>query len=195
MAKRFSSTEIWDEDWFLDMPDNYKLFWFYMLAKCDHAGIFRVNLTKFNRTLIDKKKVLPLTAIHHFNNGKERLRILAENKWLVEDFFVFQYGETFNPNSKVHDSIQNLYNQSNIKMTSIRGLRNLKERVKDKDKDIKKEGAGENKNVKITGTEFLENFEKVRLSDGSIQKLGKHQHVRAINDDIKPEEILKSEIY
>ena len=26
MAKRFSATEIWDEDWFLDMPNEYKLF-------------------------------------------------------------------------------------------------------------------------------------------------------------------------
>jgi len=35
---RFSlATEGGDEDWLLDMPDNYKLFWFYA-CKCDHAG-------------------------------------------------------------------------------------------------------------------------------------------------------------
>ena len=43
MAKRFTSTEIWNEDWFLDMPAEYKLFWYYMLCECDHAGLFKVN--------------------------------------------------------------------------------------------------------------------------------------------------------
>lgn len=193
MAKRFTSTEIWDEDWFLDMPDNYKLFWFYMLAKCDHAGIFRVNLTKFNRTLVDKKKVMPTAAIQHFNNGKNRIRILSENKWFIEDFFSFQYGSTLNRNSKVHESIENIYNQADIKLTSIKGLKDLIDRVKDKDKDKEKKGGmGENK--KITGIEFI-NGSKVKLSDGTYQELGERQKEFIESGDLKPHNIIKGSIY
>lgn len=191
MAKRFTATELWEEDWFLEMPDGYKLFWFYVLAKCDHGGIFRVNVSKFNMTLIDKKKITSNKAIELFNNGKIRVRVLNENRWLIEDFFVFQYGEIMNLNSKVHESIQTLYNQANIDLTSIRGLKDLKDRVKDKDKDkdiYTKNGS------KIFGEKFTEDNEFVIMNTGEKQKLGKMQKFRLKENDLKPEEIFKGQI-
>lgn len=144
MAKRFTSTEIWEEDWFLDMPNEYKLFWFYMLSTCNHAGLFKVKSKSF-KGLLEVNITLP-EALKYFNAGKDRIRVVSESLWYVEDFFVFQYGTTFNGNSKVHESIENALNQVNIKVTSVRGLlevkntsfgglEDLKARDKDKDKD------------------------------------------------------------
>lgn len=190
MAKRFASTEIWDEDWFLEMPNEYKLFWHYMLSACDHAGLFKVNVRVFCAT--HSIEIIPMQAVEYFNKGKDRIRIIRDNFWLIEDFFVFQYGTTFNPNNRVHESIENAYNKANIKMTSIRGLIDLKERVKDKDKDkdIKKGGKGENKNNK--GTCFDDGF--VVLESGKKQFLGNSQKIRFKNGDIKPEEIYEGYI-
>jgi hypothetical protein len=198
MAKRFSATEIWDEDWFLDMPDHYKLFWFYMLAKCDHAGIFRVNITKFNRATTENKQVNATSAITYFNTGKERIRVLTDSKWFIEDFFVFQYGTTLNKNSKVHQSIENLYNQHNINLTSIRGLSDLKERVIDKDKDKVKDkekyNNGEISKI-LKGRKFDEIFEKVYFEDESWQLLGREQKILAETSCITPSTIIKGSIY
>lgn len=190
MAKRFTSTEIWDEDWFIEMPNEYKLFWFFMLANCNHAGIFKVNIKNF--CVLHNIKILPQTALELFNNGKERIRLVKENVWLIEDFFVFQYGTTFNPNNRVHESVESAYNKLNIKITSIRGLLDLKDRVKDKDKDkdIKKGGKGENKDNR--GVEF--NGEYVLLENGEKQKLGNSQKLRLRHNDISPEEIYKGYI-
>ena len=138
MAKRFISTAIWDEDWFLDMPPEYKLFWFYILSNCDFGGLFKVNLRSFcglNGFNID-----PDTALQYFNKNKQRIKVLDNQQvWLIEDFFSFQYGTTFNPENRVHASIEKLYLKYDLKMTSIRGLIDLKDRVKDKDKDKDKE--------------------------------------------------------
>lgn len=192
MAKRFFGTEVWDEDWFLEMPEEYRLLWFYILAKCDHAGLFRVNLTSFN--LRNKKKVLPFTALKYFNSDKERIRIISEKLWFIEDFFVFQYGETFNKNNKVHESIEKIYNQANIKLTSIRGLKDLKDRVKDKDKDKdKKGGVGENKKQK--GEKFSEDFQQVFFPDGNRQELGPQQRELAMEGRIKPNSIIQGATY
>lgn len=127
MSKRFSATEIWDEDWFLDMPNEYKLLWYFMLANCDFAGIYRVNLRTF-RGLVEVS-VTSERALVYFNAGKQRIRVLKENLWLIEDFFVFQYGPTFNINNKLHESIQLLYNKHSIDLRSIRGLREVKQEV------------------------------------------------------------------
>jgi hypothetical protein len=187
MAKRFTSTEIWEEDWFLDMPIQYKLFWFYILSACNHAGIFRVNTKKFCG--LNGVKVTSTKAIEYFNNGKQRIRILSESVWLIEDFFVFQYGEIFNPNNKVHESIEKAYNQANINLTSIRGLKALKERVKDKDKEKdKKGGAGENKE---TAKSFSEDGKYAVFDDGEMQKLSYAQESLLSMNELKPHQVEK----
>ena len=86
MAKRFTATEIWSEDWFLDMPMEYKLFWYYMLSTCNHAGFFKVNLRSFcglNGVNLTSTKVL-----EYFNAGKQRIRVVNNSLWLIDDFFV-----------------------------------------------------------------------------------------------------------
>lgn len=133
MAKRFTATEIWDEDWFLDMPNEYKLFWFYLLATCDHAGLFKVNLRSFCG--LNGVKLSSTKALEYFNTGKQRIRVLKENIWLVEDFFVFQYGVNFNLKNRVHNSILELYSKLGVNLRSIRGLIEVTNGVKDKDKD------------------------------------------------------------
>jgi hypothetical protein len=134
MAKRFTATEIWSEDWFLDMPMEYKLFWYYMLSTCNHAGFFKVNLRSFcglNGVNLTSSKVL-----EYFNAGKQRIRVINNSLWLIDDFFVYQYGSTLNPNNRVHNSIVKEYLKHGVDLTSIRGLKDLKDGVKDKDKDI-----------------------------------------------------------
>ncbi len=137
MAKRFTATEIWNEDWFLDMPSEYKLFWYYMLSTCNHAGFYKVNLRSFcglNGVNLTSNKVL-----EYFNAGKQRIRVINSSLWLIDDFFVYQYGSTLNLNNRVHISIEKEYLKHGIELTSIRGLKEVKDGVKDKDKDKDKD--------------------------------------------------------
>lgn len=165
MAKRFFATELWGEDWFIEMPNEYKLFWFYVIAECDHGGLFKVNLGSFCRLL--EVKVTPTEAIKYFNSGKERIRILSDSVWLIEDFFSFQYGPKFNSENRVHASIKKLYEKNNIQLTSLRGLKEVTDRVKDKDKDKDKEtvlNSGKTKNGKNNklrgGIPFIERSQR-----------------------------------
>lgn len=133
MAKRFTATEIWSEDWFLDMPMEYKLFWYYMLSTCNHAGFFKVNLRSFCG--LNEVKLTSTRVLEYFNSGKQRIRVINDSLWLIDDFFVYQYGTTLNPNNRVHNSIVKEYLKHGVELTSIRGLKDLKEGVKDIDKD------------------------------------------------------------
>lgn len=191
MAKRFTATEIWGEDWFLDMPIQYKLFWYYMLSNCDHAGLFKVNLRSF--CSLNNVEISPIEIIKYFNTGKDRIREISEKIWLIEDFFLYQYGETFNPNNRVHDSIEKLYMRHNIKMTSIRGLKDLKDRVKDKDKD-KDKYSNKNKSQIFKGIEFSEDGKSVIFEDGTSQELGKNQMCYFQNNQLRADQIIKGYI-
>ncbi len=166
MAKRFTSTEVWEEDWFLDMPNEYKLFWYYILSNCDHAGIFKVNLNRFNRML--EVRISAEKSLYFFNAGKDRIRVISASIWFIEDFFVFQYGHKFNVNNKLHKSIYEIHKKHNINTLIVRGLLEVEMTTKggveegfdtlkdkDKDKDIKFNQT-KNQNGKKTG--FSGNF-------------------------------------
>jgi len=173
MAKRFTATEIWGEDWFLDMPNEYKLFWYYMLSNCDHAGLFKVNLSLFCRLL--NIKIDSEAALEFFNLKKSRVRVVSETVWFVEDFFAYQYGDILNLNNRVHESVYKLYNKYNINILSIRGLNEVKERsrrgqngdtegVKDKDKD--------KDNTVLENQEIV--FDKFLLNPKMVEVFKKH---------------------
>lgn len=194
MAKRFTATEIWDEDWFLEMPNEYKLFWYYMLSKCDHAGLFKVNERTFNRLI--EVNLTSNSALIYFNRGKDRVKVISDSVWYVEDFFVYQYGTTFNWNNRVHESIGELYKRQNIDPKKIRGLLDLKEGVKDKDKDKDKNNNKSEKKIdkNILGKEFTPDGQFVILETGEKQELGKSQKILAMNQSIMPQEIYKNYI-
>ena len=187
MAKRFAATEIWDEDWFLEMPAGYKLFWFYMLSTCNHAGVFKVNLRSFSG--LNGVKIKSDKALEYFNKGKDRIRVVNQSVWLIEDFFVYQYGTTFNPNNRVHESVECIYNVLGIKMTSIRGLLDLKERVKDKDKD--NISIGKNGILKIDrAVEFSSDKTQAIFQNGKRQELGISQKGLLEINQLKPKDVV-----
>ena len=144
MSKRFHDTDIWDEDWYLDMPLEYRSFWGYVCDKCDHAGIWRPNVRRFNA---DIEKAIDLdTSLTFFNTDKERIIPLESGHWMIADFVPFQYGKNLNLNNRVHLSVFNRLKDLEVNLGSIRGLNEVKlgssrpqvevkEGVKDKDKD------------------------------------------------------------
>jgi len=195
MAKRFFSTKIWDEDWFLDMPIEYRLFWFYILSSCDHAGVFKVNLGSFCR--LNGVKIEPTDALVLLNSGKQRIREINNSTWLIEDFFCYQYGETFNPNNRVHESIEKVYKSHGIKMTTIRGLKDLKDGVKDKDKDKDKEIQGYSMKGGLGGRKERGAWFKIGegvvvFRDESEQELTEEQIELIKSGKLKPNQITKN---
>jgi hypothetical protein len=187
MAKRFTSTEIWDEDWYLEMPIEYKLFWHFVLASCDHAGIFKVNIRQFCG--LNGITITAAQALEFFNKGKGRIRVISDSIWFIEEFFVFQYGASFNLNNKLHESILKILKSHGIEHTSLRGLQEVKKRtrrpleedfdtLKDKDKDslvgadIGNTGTGAQENL----TEGRKQFDEFWETYGKGERLYECQH-------------------
>ena len=124
MAKRFVDTELWFEDWYIKYPLEYKLFWYYLISSCDHAGIWKVKKVYFERAI---NKTIDLDDfLEKINSDKQRIRQINDNRWLIEDFIVFQYGKYLNMKNRVHVSILKILENNNIDLTSIRGLLGVK---------------------------------------------------------------------
>lgn len=101
MAKRFTDTDIWDQDWYIELPTKYKLFWNYVKDKCDNVGIWRPNKSIAQKIIGEP---ISLDDFLTFVNTEEKVRIkvLPTGRWFILHYFIFQYGDTFSPTSAVH---------------------------------------------------------------------------------------------
>lgn len=134
MSKRFTDTQLWEEDWFIDLSTSHQILWLYMKDTCDHAGIWRPNLSKFR--ILFKQKVDLKEAIEKINRDKERVVFLTNGRLFLTGFIPFQYGGTLNLNSRMHLSVYQSLCTNGVKLTLIRPQIEVIDRVKDKDKEI-----------------------------------------------------------
>jgi len=135
MAKRFTDSRKWNDPWFRKLPLQYKLFWYYLLDTCDHAGIYKVDIEHANFCI--GKEVDLESILHLFNKNKERITVISEEEWFISGFINFQYGE-LHENSKTHISVIAILKSKGVYKGYTRGMDTTKDKdkVKDKDKDI-----------------------------------------------------------
>lgn len=136
MAKRFTDSEKWKKPFIKKLPMQYKLLWFYILDDCNHAGIWQIDL-----------EIASLRIGYNFKLNEvltefgEKVKVFdKDEKWFIEDFIEFQYGELSKKN-RAHNSVIALLNKysllKNKPLTSP--LQGDKDKDKDKEKDKDKD--------------------------------------------------------
>lgn len=85
MSKRFIDTELFDDHKFMDYSKDAKLLWIYLITKCDHAGLIKINqkLVKFQTGISDF-----LTVSKELGNSLVRVN---EELYFIPKFLLFQY--------------------------------------------------------------------------------------------------------
>lgn len=137
MAKRFTDTTKWNDNWFFNLKNEEKLAWIYILDTCDHAGIWEKNLRLLNF------QIGSTFVEDDFNLIFKGKFIEINNKWFIPNFIKFQYGKTFlTSNTPAVKSARDLlldvgFIQQDDKgsLTLIKELPNPSLTLKDKDKD------------------------------------------------------------
>jgi hypothetical protein len=99
MAKKLHDTEIWEQDWFIELRDEYRWLFLYIKDKVDAGGIWRPNKAQFEQLI--KKKIDLYDFLAEVNKDKERFVVLKNQRWLLLGYFKFQYGSTMT-NSSPH---------------------------------------------------------------------------------------------
>jgi hypothetical protein len=128
MAKRFTDTDKWKKPFIRGLQTPYKILWLYILDECDHAGIWQVDFD-VARIKIGEPNINEKDALTAFGDRV----IVIEDKWFINDFVEFQYGE-LNPANRVHKSVIDI-----ISKFKNKPLNSPLKGAKDKDKEEDKE--------------------------------------------------------
>lgn len=204
MAKRFTDTEKWKDDWFISLSNDYKIIWIWLVDNCTHSGLCKRSIALLNlmcKTSITESELL--------DNMEGRVLIINDY-WFIPKFIKFQYSTLLSGKPAILSVVKDLY-QYNLRQIigesfgndytiinesfynhcqMIKDKDKVKDKVKDKDKDFKG-GVGEF----LKGEKFSEDLTEVFFHDGSKQKLGSDQLNWAVNGSLKPREVIKGLIY
>ena len=137
MAKRFTDTGKWKKKWIRELSPEMKLFWFYLLDNCDHAGIWEVDieLAAFQIGIeLDESEIL--------NTFNRKIVPFKPGKWFVPKFIVYQYGE-LNESNRAHNSVIKILTKYKLYKGLTRGLQDPMDMDMDMDKVKDKEGKKE----------------------------------------------------
>jgi len=86
MPKRFTETLKWDDPWFRALSPDAKLLWFWLVDKCDNAGIITPDFALCEFQTGIKK------AISRMSELETRVCEIAEGKFIICKFIEFQHG-------------------------------------------------------------------------------------------------------
>jgi hypothetical protein len=170
MAKRFTDSRKWDDEWFLALDQKYKFFWIYVLDKCDHVGMYKPALTLANFCIGFK-----YTEEEILKAFDGRIIKIACGKWFIQKFISFQYGKlstASNMHSKILNELKNslsdeLFNSIDRVSTECRqGGNTPKDKVKDKEmekeKKINNDSDKDNINNNVSDNDIGKKFEQFK---------------------------------
>jgi len=136
VAKRFTETGKWKKKWIRELSPEMKLFWFYLLDNCDHAGIWEVDieLAAFQIGIeLDESIIL--------NTFNRKIVTFKPGKWFVPKFIVYQYGE-LNKSNRAHLSVIKILTKyglnkglNEVEQGAYKSLEGAKDKDKDKELD------------------------------------------------------------
>lgn len=138
--KRFTETAKWDDPWFRRLPPELKLFWQWILDRCDNAGIIDpdIELASFQIGY-----EYPMDTLSAFG---ERVIQIPSGKFFIPKFIAFQYGK-LSEDCRAHGPVFQSLTKNGIDPDSFeikgypKGMNTLKEKekVQDKEKDKDKD--------------------------------------------------------
>lgn len=86
MAKRFTDSDKWKDPWFISLSPINRLFWIFALDTCDHAGIWKDQLSEFNF-----RHNCELTHDDIKANFAGRIIPIDGETFIIPKFIFFQY--------------------------------------------------------------------------------------------------------
>lgn len=140
MAKRFTDTDKWKDNWYLSLSNDNRLVWQWLLDNCEHSGVIKRGVVAINlncRTSLTEEKLIEIM---------EGRLIISGGYYFIPKFLKFQYSAGLNSDKPVIKSVRNRLNDLGVELltselygngylTIRKRLRNRCLTIKDKDKD------------------------------------------------------------
>lgn len=133
MAKRFTDTDKWRDEWFGPLSNDDRIVWLYIIDTCDHAGIWKKDMRSLNfncNTSITEEYLIELLDARLIDMGQY---------FFIPKFLTYQYPKGLNSRKPAIVSVVNRLIEKGLHIMINESLGNDYLMIKDKDKDKNKD--------------------------------------------------------
>lgn len=132
MKMRLTNVDKWEDAWFQELQPKLKLFWLFLLDRCDNAGVWKIN-PRLASFMIGEEYQLEEVL----SSFTDRL-FLYEDKLVIRNFVRFQtQGHDLSGESPPIKNIKKLLKKHRLLYSPDKGTTTLtKGNARDKDKTI-----------------------------------------------------------
>jgi hypothetical protein len=102
VSNRFTDTEKYSDEWYWKLDCQHQRMWDYILLRCNHAGIWKVNRSEAEHHL--RNNALPWDTFLEAMKGRVEV-IDGGTRWFVPKFVKFQYPTGLKEKSSVHKGV------------------------------------------------------------------------------------------
>lgn len=147
MAKRFTDTEKWKDEWWGSLSNDYRMIWLYLVDSCSIAGIWKKDFRGLNfncNTQVMEAEFIKVFSSRLIDRG---------NFFFIPKFLLFQYPKGLNSDKPAIVSVRKEIESNNLSLIITQSLPNgfLTVKDKDKDKDTGQEKGQGQSGIKIIG--------------------------------------------
>jgi hypothetical protein len=139
MAKRFTDTEKWKDDWYISLSNDNKIVWQWLLDNCTIAGVCKPSIGLLN--LMCRVTYTEEDLIREMDGRV----IICNRVWFIPKFIKFQYSTLLSAKPAIVAVVRELFSYNLIKLIPesygndylivSESYNNHSEMIKDKDKD------------------------------------------------------------
>lgn len=113
MANRFTDTNIWEKAWFRKASLQKKVLWGYLKDRCDHAGIFEIDVD-----MASFYTGFKVTEEDFFSFDGRTIK-LKNGKGLIVKFCEYQYKGRLSSKVRAHKSAIDLLKKNNVNLDTL----------------------------------------------------------------------------
>ncbi len=174
MAKRFTDSDKWKDDWYISLSNDYKIVWQWLLDNCSHTGLCKRSISLLNmmcKVAISEKDII------EFSNGRI---IIIEDYWFIPKFLKFQYSTLLSCKPAIISVVKDIFTYKlqelipksfgNDYLIVSKSFNNHYLMIKDKDKDMVKVKV----NPLIENTEIFEKNEENMIVTEMMKVWNRH---------------------
>lgn len=183
MAKRFTDTDKWRDEWWGSLDNDYRIIWLYLIDSCSISGIWKKDFRGLNfncNTKITEEQFLKTFSTRVIDRG---------NFFFIPKFLRFQCPRGLNSNKPAIISIVKELQQNNLIQTVQQSLGDDFLIIKDKGKGKGTgEGKGKDKDKYIT-VENEKVFDPIPILEYNQAALNGRQSEQGLRNwrDVVPE--------
>lgn len=110
MAKRFTDTDKWKDDWYVSLSNDYKIVWQWLLDNCTHSGLCKRSIGLLNmmcRTNITEQEMV---------SAMDGRVIIHNNFWFIPKFIKFQYPTLLSNKPSIKSVVRDIF-ENNLQKT------------------------------------------------------------------------------